>query len=109
MKTTVTLMATTALSITAGAVSAQDMADEMTIVSWGGAYSKSQKLAYHDPYSEKTGVTIINDDYIPILVDADKRPDVDQRYNRGGWPTTAFLTIIGYRWAINTSSMPAGS
>jgi uncharacterized protein YyaL (SSP411 family) len=36
-------------------------------------------------------VQIINDDFIPILVDADKRPDVDARYNRGGWPTTAFL------------------
>ena len=36
-------------------------------------------------------VQTINDDFIPILVDADKRPDVDARYNRGGWPTTAFL------------------
>ena len=58
MKLTKTLLATTALTVAAGAVAAQ----EMTIVSWGGAYSKSQKLAYHDPYSEKTGVTIINDD-----------------------------------------------
>ncbi|MFT7594112.1 MAG: putative spermidine/putrescine transport system substrate-binding protein [Paracoccaceae bacterium] len=41
---------------------AADMPDEMTIVSWGGSYSKSQRLAYHEPYSEKTGVTIINDD-----------------------------------------------
>ena len=38
------------------------MAQEMTIVSWGGAYSKSQLKAYHEPYSAKTGVTIINDD-----------------------------------------------
>lgn len=36
--------------------------DEMTIVSWGGAYSKSQLKAYHEPYTAKTGVTIINDD-----------------------------------------------
>jgi len=40
-------------------------------------------------------VQIINDDFIPILVDADKRPDVDSRYNRGGWPTTAFLNADG--------------
>ncbi|MGB1389735.1 MAG: extracellular solute-binding protein [Paracoccaceae bacterium] len=38
------------------------MANEMTIVSWGGAYSKSQQRAYHDPYSEMTGTKIINDD-----------------------------------------------
>ena len=58
MKFTKTLLATTALTVAAGAVAAQ----EMTIVSWGGAYSKSQLKAYHEPYSEKTGVTIINDD-----------------------------------------------
>ena len=36
--------------------------DEMTIVSWGGAYAKSQLKAYHEPYTAKTGVKIINDD-----------------------------------------------
>ncbi|MGD8491786.1 MAG: DUF255 domain-containing protein, partial [Anaerolineae bacterium] len=40
-------------------------------------------------------VTTINDDFIPIMVDADKRPDVDSRYNNGGWPTTAFLDPDG--------------
>ena len=40
-------------------------------------------------------VTAINDDFLPILVDADKRPDVDSRYHRGGWPTTAFLRADG--------------
>jgi len=40
-------------------------------------------------------VTAINDDFLPILVDADKRPDVDSRYHRGGWPTTAFLGADG--------------
>ena len=36
---------------------------KMTIVSWGGAYSKSQLKAYHEPYMEKyQGVTIINDE-----------------------------------------------
>jgi putative spermidine/putrescine transport system substrate-binding protein len=58
MTFTKTLLASAALAFAAGAVAAQ----EMTIVSWGGAYSKSQLLAYHNPYSEKTGVTIINDD-----------------------------------------------
>ena len=40
----------------AGSVAAQ----EMTIASSGGAYSRSQLKAYHQPYSAKTGVTIIN-------------------------------------------------
>ncbi len=37
-------------------------ADEMTIVSWGGAYSYSQQKAYHEPYMALTGVKIINDE-----------------------------------------------
>jgi uncharacterized protein YyaL (SSP411 family) len=40
-------------------------------------------------------VDAINDNVIPIMVDADKRPDVDERYAKGGWPTTAFLDAEG--------------
>ncbi|MGV6802701.1 MAG: extracellular solute-binding protein [Ruegeria sp.] len=58
MKRTTTMLTAVALATAAGGVSAE----EMTIVSWGGAYSKSQLKAYHEPYSEKTGVTILNDD-----------------------------------------------
>ena len=62
MKLRKSFMATTALTVAAGMAVAQDMPMEMTIVSWGGAYTKSQQNAYHTPYSEMTGVTIINDD-----------------------------------------------
>ena len=62
MKTKALLMLTGA-ALTAGPVFADGhMASEMTIVSWGGAYSASQKNAYHDPYAEANGVTILNDD-----------------------------------------------
>ena len=63
MKLTTTLMASTAM-VMAGTTAFADshMSNEMTIVSWGGAYSASQKAAYHDPYSEMTGVTIVNDE-----------------------------------------------
>ncbi len=63
MNLTKTLMASTALTVAAGmAHSDGHMANEMTIVSWGGAYSASQQNAYHKPYSEMTGVKIINDE-----------------------------------------------
>ncbi|AWI84236.1 spermidine/putrescine ABC transporter substrate-binding protein [Alloyangia pacifica] len=52
MKRTKTLLATTALTVAAGAVSAQEMANDMTLVSWGGAYQTSQIKAYADPYKE---------------------------------------------------------
>ncbi|MCB1340331.1 MAG: extracellular solute-binding protein [Pseudooceanicola sp.] len=68
MKTTKFLLATTAAVSVAGAAFAADMANEMTIVSWGGAYSASQQNAYHAPYMEKTGIKIINDESSPEAV-----------------------------------------
>ncbi|MFK7859805.1 MAG: extracellular solute-binding protein [Granulosicoccus sp.] len=40
----------------------ENCGDEMTIVSWGGAYSNSQNEAYHKPYTAMTGTEIINDE-----------------------------------------------
>lgn len=37
----------------------------------------------------------INEWFVPVRVDNDERPDVNARYNLGGWPTTAFLTPDG--------------
>ena len=63
MNKTMKLMASTCLTLTASMAFADGhMANEMTIVSWGGAYSASQQGAYHDPYMAKTGVNIINDE-----------------------------------------------
>ena len=60
---TKTILTTASAALISGAAFAgSHMAMEMTIVSWGGAYSKSQLKAYHEPYSAKTGVTILNDD-----------------------------------------------
>ena len=42
---------------------AATQAQELTIVSWGGAYTASQQKAYHEPYmAANPGVTIVNDD-----------------------------------------------
>ena len=46
-------------------------------------------------YSDDEVIRRINADYIPVRVDNDQRPDVNRRYNLGGWPTTAFLTPDG--------------
>jgi uncharacterized protein YyaL (SSP411 family) len=46
-------------------------------------------------YSDAEVIRGINERYIPIRVDNDERPDVNRRYNMGGWPTTAFLTPDG--------------
>jgi uncharacterized protein YyaL (SSP411 family) len=46
-------------------------------------------------YSDRRVIEFINNRFIPTRVDNDRRPDVNRRYNMGGWPTTAFLTETG--------------
>ncbi|QDG74834.1 extracellular solute-binding protein [Labrenzia sp. PHM005] len=59
MKLKTLVLAGTAMAFAGTAALAADM----TIVSWGGAYSASQNNAYHKPYMEKNpDVNIINDE-----------------------------------------------
>ena len=46
-------------------------------------------------YSDPDVSRLINQHYVAIRVDSDQRPDINARYNVGGWPTTAFLTGHG--------------
>ncbi len=38
-------------------------AEALTVVSWGGAYTKSQVKAYHEPFTKQTGIKILSEDY----------------------------------------------
>lgn len=40
----------------------ENCADSMTVVSWGGAYQRSQDLAYLAPYSAMTGISVTWDE-----------------------------------------------
>lgn len=46
-------------------------------------------------YSDPEVIAAIERSFIPVRVDNDRRPDVNARYNMGGWPTTAFLAPDG--------------
>jgi hypothetical protein len=56
-----------------------------------------------ESYEDEEIAKIINENFIPIKVDRDERPDVDRRYQQavsaitgqGGWPLTAFMTPEG--------------
>src|SRR5947209_3271027 len=47
-------------------------------------------------YADPEVAALIAERYIPIRVDTDLRPDLNDRYNQGGWPTTVFLTPSGH-------------
>ena len=46
-------------------------------------------------YSDRNVIETIKSDFVPVRVDIDERPDISERYNRGGFPTTAFLSDQG--------------
>jgi uncharacterized protein YyaL (SSP411 family) len=57
-------------------------------------------------YSDPEVIAAINERMIPVRVDTDERPDINARYNAGGWPTTAFLTPDGDPIAAGTYVSP---
>lgn len=58
---------------------------------WSTPCHEMDRTTYADP----AVIARIQDHFVPIRVDADRRPDIAERYSLGGWPTTAFLTADG--------------
>lgn len=56
-------------------------------------------------YSNSEVINFINEKFVPIRVNGDKRPDIQDRYLLGGWPTTAFLLPDG-RMLSGSTYMP---
>tara|TARA_E500000305_G_scaffold105492_1_gene102998 strand:+ start:1035 stop:2141 length:1107 start_codon:yes stop_codon:yes gene_type:complete len=57
------LVATTAFGLAVGTAYAADMSNDMTLVSWGGAYQTSQQNAYTKPYmANNPGVNVVWDE-----------------------------------------------
>jgi len=58
---------------------------------WCQACHEMDRTTYADPEV----AALVRDRFVPVRVDTDRRPDINERYNLGGWPTTAFLTADG--------------
>ena len=59
MKIKSLMICSAAAALLAGAATA----GSITVVSWGGAYTKSQVEAYHKPWIAKTGNQVVSEDY----------------------------------------------
>ena len=46
-------------------------------------------------YPHPEVVRLVNERFVAIRVDTDHRPDINERYNQGGWPTCAVLDADG--------------
>ena len=48
-----------------------------------------------ETYGNEAIAQYIGDNFVPVRVDSDMRPDVNSRYAQGGWPSTCILTPDG--------------
>jgi hypothetical protein len=46
-------------------------------------------------YVDPDVASYVNQHFVPVRADTDHRPDINLRYNVGGWPSTVFLTGHG--------------
>lgn len=46
-------------------------------------------------FADPQVVALVQEAFVPVHVDAERRPDVNQRYGTGSWPTIAWLTPDG--------------
>lgn len=61
------------------------------VTAWSDECAAMDRTTYAQPQV----VSLIDERFVAVRVDADRRPDINDRYNLGGWPTTAFLTSAG--------------
>ncbi len=58
-------------------------------------------------FTDPRVVAAVQDGFVPVHVDAERRPDVNQRYGAGSWPTIAWLSPDGELLAHDTYLDPA--
>ncbi len=66
-------------------------------------------------YADPKVAAMINDQFVPVKVDTDERPDIDgyyqlaaQNFSSGGWPLTCFTTVDGAPLLIAGYLPPSG-
>lgn len=66
--------------------------------SWCRFCQEMEKTVLSDPRVER----VLKERFVAIKVDKDRRPDIDARYSKGGWPTLAWLDDSGELLAADT-------
>jgi len=69
--------------------------DKPVLLSIGATWCHWCHVMDRTSYTDPRVVSAVREGYVAVRVDTDKRPDINRRYNMGGWPTTAFLTPSG--------------
>lgn len=77
--------------------------DRLILLDIGATWCHWCHVIDRESYENEEIARLINENYVPVKVDRDQRPDIDARYQQiisamtgqGGWPLTAILTYDG--------------
>jgi len=69
--------------------------EKLVLLDIHGTWCHWCHVADKTSFADKDVIKLVNEKFVAIKVDLDKRPDINERYNMGGWPTIAILTPEG--------------
>lgn len=70
-------------------------ADKPVLLSIVASWCRWCRTMEQETFADPEVVKLVEASFIPVQVDKDRRPEINARYNMGGWPSTAFLTPEG--------------
>lgn len=70
-------------------------ADKPVLLSIVAPWCQFCRAMDENTYGNEAIAQFVNEHFVAVRVDSDKRPDVNARYTQGGWPTTCILTGEG--------------
>ena len=69
--------------------------NQPVLLSIGAVWCYWCRVMEETTFQDPGVIEFISQNFVPVRVDNDHRPEINSRYNVGGWPTTAFLTGHG--------------
>lgn len=69
--------------------------DKPILLAIGASWCHWCHVMDEESFTHPEVIRVLHQQFIPIRVDSDKRPDINARYNMGGWPTVAILSPQG--------------
>ena len=69
--------------------------NQPVLLSIGAVWCYWCRVMEETTFQDPAVIEFISQNFVPVRVDNDHRPEINARYNVGGWPTTAFLTGHG--------------
>jgi uncharacterized protein len=69
--------------------------DKPVLLSLVAPWCRSCQELDETTFSDPTVIELLNRDVVPVRVDTDRNPHIQDRYIAGGWPTTSLLAPTG--------------